>query len=420
MISRPLAAYIITIALVGRAEAQRAEADVEFERGRTLMADGKVAEACAAFEASMKLDPQRGTLYNLGLCHEKLGKIATAWAELDELSRTDNNEARGKDAGKHAAALLPRLPKMRLTIAKRAEGLVITRDHVDVTALANKESPIDPGKYTFEATAPGRRHFISDISFDEGKTTDVEIPELEHDDGGSGTPGGGIDPNAFPIELPRRPILVPHDMVEATARGSILVGDPNVFDRTGIDAGASARAHLGPFEEAVLVGFHVRSPFLANKPNPWDTIGMSVRYPIEPGLVVGIAYIEVQPIRDNLRGSDISANVERKLLLFPKVAVDGTAGVIGSQRANDGNAFVLFGDGRVQAYVAGGLSVEGRATLDLNLGGELYKYTVGLTAAALALYAITPRFDVFAEAASSLLPNSAFQTYTFGASWRNR
>ncbi len=410
MLRGPLTAFLL-VTLAGRAHAQRAEAESEFERGHDLMGAGKTAEACAAFEASMKLDPQRGTLYNLGLCHEKLGKLATAWAELDELSQTDTNEARRKDATKHAAALLPRLPKMHLTIAK-ADGVVVTRDHVDITSLANKTTPIDPGKYTFEANAPGKRHFISDISFDEGKTTDVEVPELEVDESKP-----LLDPEAFPIELPRRPILIPQHMSEATGFGEILT-HPQVYNRTGIDAGAHARAHVGPFELSALVGFHVRSAFVMNKPNPWDTIGVAVRFALDPGLVVGVSYIEVAPL-DDTRGPIIAADVERKLLLFPKVAVDGRGAIRGEQRgAND--AFVIHGDGNVQVSVFGALSLEGSASLDLNLAGALYDYTVGLTVAGLGLYAITPQIDVFAQVASSLLPDSDLQTYTFGASWRSR
>src|SRR5262249_39756309 len=117
MIWRPLTAIAIVLC-TPPAWAQRAGPGALFDQGRALMEQGKTAEACAAFEQSMKLDPQRGTLYNLGLCHEKLGKIATAWSELDELSRTDTNEARAKDAAKHAAALQPRLPRMHVSIAK--------------------------------------------------------------------------------------------------------------------------------------------------------------------------------------------------------------------------------------------------------------------------------------------------------------
>jgi len=413
MLRRPLTAFLLVM-LAGRAHAQRAEAGAEFERGHQLMEAGRTAEACAAFEASMKLDPQRGTLYNLGLCHEKLGKLATAWAELDELSQTDTNEARRKDAAKRAAALAPRLPKMHLTIVK-GEGVVVKRDGVDITALADKPTPIDPGKYTFEATAPGKRHFISDLKFDEGKTTEVEVPELEADESSSSKPL--FDPEAFPIELPRRPILIPHHMVEATALGAVFT-DRNIYDQTGVDAGASARARLGPFEVSLLTSFHARSAYAMNKPGAWHTVGFAVRYPLDPGLVVGLSYIEVQPSDDD-RGPAVAGDIERKLLLFPRVAVDGRGAIRGEQRGNQG-AFVIHGDGNVQVWVVGGLSLAAGASLDLNLAGQLYNYTVGLTVPFLALYAIAPQFDVFAQVATSLLPDAELHTYTFGASWRSR
>ncbi len=412
MISRPLAACII-IALTGRAHAQRAEADAEFQRGRTLLARGSVAEACAAFEASMRLDPERGTLYNLGLCHEQQGKLATAWSELDELAHTDTNAARGADAGKHAAALLPRLTHMNLVVAGHPDGFVVTRDKVDVTTLVGKDAPVDPAVYTFVATATDRETATLQVDLTgEGKTVDVLIPELR------ATRGEVVDTSMFPIQLPLRPILIPNGMGEVSVFPSASMSQD--FTRTEIDTGAFARARLGAFELSVMAGFHERSRFVMNKPSPWDTIGLGVRYPIQPGLVVGVTYVVDQPTRDDLRGSDLGANVERKLLLFPKVAVDGRAGMVLSQHEADGNAFVLFGEGRAQFSVYGPLSLEGFAGLDLNLAGSLYDYTVGLTVAALALYVIRPDLDLFARVANDLLPDANLHTYLVGVSWRTR
>src|SRR5262249_16549004 len=47
----------VTIAVSTPAHAQRAEGEAEFQRGKALMAEGKIAEACAAFEASNRIDP---------------------------------------------------------------------------------------------------------------------------------------------------------------------------------------------------------------------------------------------------------------------------------------------------------------------------------------------------------------------------
>ncbi len=415
MMWRPLAACT-AVFLCGRAYAQRAEADAEFQRGRTLIAEGKTAEACAAFEASMKLDPEKGTLYNLGLCHEKLGKLASGWSELDELSRTDTNRARSDDAGKHAAALLPRLTRMHLVLDGKADGVTITRDKVDVTPLVGKEAPVDPGQYTFVAT--GRDGSTTSVEADltaEGKTIDVTLDAPKPGSGG-GRPV--IDPEVFPIALPRRPILIPHGMAEVTADGTAATS--NAFDRVGIFAGAGVRARLGPLEVSGVLTFIPRSPVILNKPSPWDTIELAVKYPFDPGFVAGASFTERQPLRDNARASELAGFVERKLLLYPNVAVDGTGAVVFTQRDNGNGEFALAGEGRVQVWVAGGLSLQGSATLGLNLVGSLADHTVDLSVAALVLYAVKPNFDVFVVVGTELLPEADLHTYTAGASWRTR
>lgn len=168
-----------------------------------------------------------------------------------------------------------------------------------------------------------------------------------------------------------------------------------------------------------MVEFHVRSPSTANKPSPWEAVGVVVRYPVEPTFVVGGSFVEHQPLRSDRRGSDVSATVERKLLVYPNVAVDGQAGLTFSQRG-EVNELILNGTGQVQLTIYGPVSVAGLAALRFNLGGNLYDYTTGLDVAALALWAIAPTFDLFAQVGSSLLPGSDHHIYTLGASWRTR
>jgi TolA-binding protein len=62
----------------------RAAAQATFEHARELMSQGKFAEACAKFQESFGLDPAIGSLLNLAVCEEKLGRIDRACSAFGE------------------------------------------------------------------------------------------------------------------------------------------------------------------------------------------------------------------------------------------------------------------------------------------------------------------------------------------------
>ncbi|HMG23581.1 MAG TPA: tetratricopeptide repeat protein [Kofleriaceae bacterium] len=138
---------------------QAAAATAQFDRGRAMMKENNYAEACAAFERSQKLDPQWGTLYNLAVCYAASDRLASAWAAYRELAQRDTNPARRKESAKQAKQLESRLPRLTLTAPNAPPGLAITLDGVDVTALIGTESPIDLGRHTIHASAPGYADF---------------------------------------------------------------------------------------------------------------------------------------------------------------------------------------------------------------------------------------------------------------------
>lgn len=190
----PVAVAAAWLCTASPAAAQKIEATTAFQRGQQLKREGKIAEACSAFELSMRLDAQFGTQYNLALCYLDLGRTASAWAELRELSIKDSNQARRADATRRILELRPRLTSVTVKIAKPTPQLVVTRNTIDVTAIAGAPTPVDPGTHRFLATAPGHRAWSAEIKVaGEGKVIDVAIPPLEPD---AGAPASDSQPPA--------------------------------------------------------------------------------------------------------------------------------------------------------------------------------------------------------------------------------
>lgn len=159
-----------------------AAATAQFDQGRALMKAGKFKEACDAFEKSQKLDPANGTLFNLAGCHEKIGKLATAWVAYRDLAQRDTNAKRKAEAAKHAKDLDKRIPKLLLTAANAPAGLTVTLDGADALPLVGIENPVDLRDYKVVATAPGFAPFETVVSVKtEGKTITVklELDKLE-------------------------------------------------------------------------------------------------------------------------------------------------------------------------------------------------------------------------------------------------
>lgn len=210
--------------------AQKAEATAAFQRGQQLEKDGKTAEACTAFELSMRLDAQRGTQYNLALCYLALGRTASAWAEFNELGTIDTNTARRNDSVKRARELESKLTRV---VVQVAEQVVVTRDGVDITALVGTPTPVDPGIHHYVARALGRGDWTNDVDVKgEGATITVSVPKLvstepvKHDE---------PPPPPKPEPLPPPPIEEPEHPGRTRQIAGITTG---VVGLAGIAVGA--------------------------------------------------------------------------------------------------------------------------------------------------------------------------------------
>src|SRR5207244_597481 len=109
---------------------------------------------------SQRLDPGGGTILNLAICHEALGKTASAWVEFLEALRIATLDGRGDRealAREHLLQIAPRLSRIRIEVPAeaRAEGLEIALNGVKLAEAAwGTPVPVDPGEQTVEVTAP--------------------------------------------------------------------------------------------------------------------------------------------------------------------------------------------------------------------------------------------------------------------------
>lgn len=134
--------------------------DYLFRKGEKEFDSGKYAEACADFAESLRLGPKLGTLLNLALCHETIGKTATAWNEFHYAAvwaAQNNQKERREFAAQHAATLESKLPRVMLQMPA---GAAIATVEVDGEPIPDSRwyLPLflDPGEHAVAVTAPGK------------------------------------------------------------------------------------------------------------------------------------------------------------------------------------------------------------------------------------------------------------------------
>jgi hypothetical protein len=151
-------------------------AEAVFQDGRKLMKEQQYSAACNAFEQSQRLEPRSGTQYNLANCYVEIGKLATALAMYRELLRTDKNAERRADVLSRETLLVPRVPKLKLSLVGRPVGVSVFMNGTNVNALTGMEVPVDFGSYTIVADAPGHGGWRRTVEIkQDGQRVDIEI-----------------------------------------------------------------------------------------------------------------------------------------------------------------------------------------------------------------------------------------------------
>jgi hypothetical protein len=165
------------------ARAESAEAEALFKDGNKLMAEGKVAVACDAFEASNRAEPRAGTLLHLGACREQNHQLASAWSAYKDALTRARDPVKRDVAVARAAALETRLSYLTVSVPahSRLEGLTVTRNGAAFDAtLWGHSLPVDGGHYVIAGRAPDHESWqIAVHVAEEGAKITIAVPRLK-------------------------------------------------------------------------------------------------------------------------------------------------------------------------------------------------------------------------------------------------
>ncbi len=161
----------------------RRRADELFAEGRQLLLVAKDPQgACKKFEAAIRLDPAAtGTLLNLGLCYQDLGRFATSigWFRKAMASAAEGIAMEAYRDAAQAAILeiAPRVSTLRFQIPG-VDDVELRFDGVIVLPTAYGQFDVDAGEHAIEAKARGKRPFVATLQVREAEKLRTVVIEL--------------------------------------------------------------------------------------------------------------------------------------------------------------------------------------------------------------------------------------------------
>ena len=214
---------------VAHAQDNTAAARALFDEGRALMEDNKVAEACAKFEASQKQAAKASTALNLGVCYDKLKRYATAWSTFGTaatLAAREGHEEREAFAREQQKAMDAKVARLTIRSADETPELEILLDGKPViAAMLGTALPIDPGKHTLSAAAPGKQAWSKDFVVPETQAALTEtVPVLEPDEVAVPAPLPVPLPVAATPDPPPKPTPAPDKVDDGSLSPLVYVG----------------------------------------------------------------------------------------------------------------------------------------------------------------------------------------------------
>jgi hypothetical protein len=193
------ALLVTAVAAPSSAQQSDAMAEAMFRQARELMKGGNYEQACPKFAESQRLDPKLGTLLNLAVCHDKQGKVASAWAEFStaaSMARREGRADREKFANDQMKLIEAKLPQLVLKPQVTSADMQVTIDGRMINAVMfNSPLPVDPGTHSVTAKAAGKREWSTTVEVPAGKgETPLLIPPLEDEPVATSDPAPPVAP----------------------------------------------------------------------------------------------------------------------------------------------------------------------------------------------------------------------------------
>ena len=190
--------------------------DAAEERAHALFVAGRAAVraaddrlACDDFALSLELHSAPGTLVNLALCEERVGRLARSHEHFaDFLRAAAPDDDRRELAESHLAAIAPRLSHLSIRLAPGIRSESLTLDGAPLTLDAGAPLVLDPGQHHLALHVEGQPVQSTDMRLGEGSETTLEVPWVAPE----------------PVRPASKPAPAPPDAPRSSLAGFIIAG----------------------------------------------------------------------------------------------------------------------------------------------------------------------------------------------------
>jgi tetratricopeptide (TPR) repeat protein len=166
---------VLAVASIAHA-GDKDRADSLFKHGKKLMEERRFADACEAFEQSMKLDPQIGTELNVGRCYEEWGKLGRAFKSYKaaEKMAKDASDARAAKIGELVQQLDAQVPRLTLHVPADADTSSVTLDGAPVESFTDA-IVVDPGPHKVAYTNADGAKKSKVVPIERGGSSEINL-----------------------------------------------------------------------------------------------------------------------------------------------------------------------------------------------------------------------------------------------------